>query len=198
MNAVPLAAAAATPPGTNVVVIVESTSSSPSHWIGWIGWSIGAALLIGVAVMAARRSAMRDVGRPRRLFRVSVAAFTWSSVIALMLAPQQFYESHDLPFVLVLILRMAGLAGFAFVLFGGADLFLEHFRPQPSRNWLMIAPPLFIGLTLGFVIASGLGNSFDVFPEAGYPVLIPAGGAAGLSWWSWLPAPHGQLAHVFE
>jgi hypothetical protein len=141
---------------------------------------------------------MRDVDPPRRGFRIAVAAVTWSGVIALMLAPEQFYAAHGVPFALMLLVRVVGLAAFAFVLFAAADLLLQYFRPQLSWNWLMTAPPLFTGLTLGFIIASGMGDAFDVFAEAGYPALIPAGCAAGLSWWSWLPAPHGQPIHVFE
>jgi len=193
------AAAAAATPGQNIVVIVDRSGPAPAPWIGW---AIGASLLIGVAVTVRRRAAKQDSETPHRVVRILVSALAGSSVVTLMLAPQQFRELSDIPFAvpfaLALFSRLLALTAFGFALVAVPDLVLDYFHPRRTRIWLMIAPPLFIALTLGFIVASGVDDSFHIFSEAGYPVLVPAGGAAGLIWWSWLPAPHSRLVGVFE
>jgi H+/Cl- antiporter ClcA len=119
-------------------------------------------------------------------------------MMTFMLVPRELVEADDPPFAFRLLVIFGIFSLLALALLVAADLLLDFFRPQRTRNWLLIATPLLTVLIPGAVIASGFPSEIGVFSQIDPVMLAFAGVAAALTWWSDLPVRNAQLAHVFE
>ncbi|PSJ37537.1 hypothetical protein [Allosphingosinicella deserti] len=184
------------PRGTNLVVIANAGPPSPLPF--WISLAIGAALVLTAAAQARRSDRVSGQDGPTRSRRILLTACAWAIVVALMAVPEALAGYIDDSIFIAAPLRIAALLMLAVSLYGGLDLLLDYFAPQRSRAWRPVAVLLFAALPPAFSAATGLHDWAELFGDAGGLRLILAGAAAGLIWWSCLPASHRGLTHVFE
>jgi hypothetical protein len=88
-----------------------------------------------------------------------------------------------------MLAHFGGLSVIAVMLLGTADLLLDAFRPQRTQFWLAIAPPLLTAFTIAMLAGAGWLEPVSFPPDAMQLMLALAALAAGLTWWSYLPAP---------
>jgi hypothetical protein len=99
---------------------------------------------------------------------------------------------------LVLFAHFLGYWLFAAMLIGTTDLLFDAFRPCRSRAWLIIGVPLFAAFIVAILRVTGWTDPLVVPPTREQAVAVVAALAAGLIWWSWLPASWDPVARVFE
>jgi hypothetical protein len=181
-------------PATNVVhITLAAPAPVPSPWISW---TIGAATLCVVAVVAGRRFS-KHAEPPRRALRILSAAVAAALALALMESPRDLMDG--LPEFAV---RLAGRMIFFMVvfgaLFGALDLVLNAGTPTRRREWLLAGVASFAVLLPATIRLTNLGEWTPMFANGGTGAAAMAGAAAGLVWWSCLPLRDARLAHVFE
>jgi hypothetical protein len=85
------------------------------------------------------------------------------------------------------------------VLFGVADFWLALLRPRRSRRWLAAAILLFMLLVgLCLAIAQLAVDPPTALVTAKMAATLVIAAAAGIAWWSYLPAPSTDVAGRFE
>ena len=163
---------------------------------------LGAALLALACAgsLAARRNRRPAEPAPPRLMRIFAAASLFASSLTLWLVADELSRSGasgELP-VLAAVAAAAFLV-VGLVLFGIADFWLAMLRPRRSRRWLAAAILLFM-LLVGLCLAIALwATDPPANPiQANLAVTIVIAAAAGIAWWSYLPAPRADVAGRFE
>lgn|GEM_PF-3994020 len=171
----------------------------------WIGFVIGAVVLVAAAAWARRRAGQSELGPARRRTRILRAASAFGFGLALILAPREYLRGNLFaPWLsasdpLFILFGMAiGYTLAALVLIGTLDLLLDLFSPARSRLWLAIAPPLFLLYAAACAALTAWKDSAPLDPDPRQLLLVAAGLATGLVWWADLPAARVRVAQVFE
>jgi hypothetical protein len=166
----------------------------------WVGLAVGLAVIVAVAALARWRARRADQTPPRRRARILWASASGAGAMTAMLVPEQL--ARNAPFEpsieFGLLVHFVSMGVLALMLLGTADLLLDAFRPRRSRAWLAIAPLLLAAFVTGTLAATGWLGTVSTEPDPHQLMLVLAGIAAGLTWWSHLPAPANRSAGVFE
>ena len=101
------------------------------------------------------------------------------------------------PFMMIAA-NFVGYWLFAAMLVGTTDLVFDAFRPRRSRAWLMLGAPLFAAFIVTILRVTGWTDPLVIPPTRDQAIAVVAALAAGLVWWSWLPASWDPVARVFE
>jgi hypothetical protein len=171
------------------------------HPVPWAGLAVGAVLFAAVALLARRRAGQMQTAPPWRLGRIVEAALVWAFVYQAMRMPgfgQLDYEGVGPVFLFGQLLLALGFAILAALLIGTADLLLDGLRPRRTRLWLLGGPPVVALFGIGFLAATGWMDMVSRTPGWREFMLAAGALAAGLAWWSRLPATDRRIAGIFD
>ena len=165
----------------------------------WIGLGVGAAALLGAAILASRRARERRPGPSGRFRRVAATSTAFMVTLTLMYLPFGWLHETTLARLgLQLAVPVSTLLAGGLVVFGIMDLLVGFAEARRTKAWLAAAP--FIFLTL-LVVAAGVPTLLtQAGPELNLRqiMLVQDAIAASLVWWSFLPAPERTVGGVFE
>jgi hypothetical protein len=173
----------------------------------WPAVATGAAVLLAAAALAWWRRRAPVAVRPRRGIRILAAGAGGGGGALVQMASSGTMVTGaggigwdpmaDSP-LLVLFAHFLGYWLFAAMLVGTTDLLFDAFRPRRSRAWLVIGVPLFAAFIIAMLRATGWTDPLVIPPTRDQAIAVVASLAAGLIWWSWLPASWDPVAQVFE
>jgi MYXO-CTERM domain-containing protein len=189
--------------GDAPVTLHFTTVSGPPPPI-WPGFVMAAAVLLAAVVLAWWRRRAPVSPRPRRRTRIIVAGAAGGGGGALvkMAAPGTIGGTGWGPYApspwMDLFVHFLTYWLFAILLVGTTDLLFDVLRPCRNRTWLFVGAPLFAAFIIAILRATGWIDPLVIPPTRDQAIVAVAALAAGLTWWSWLPASWEPIAHVFE
>ena len=193
-SAAPGAAIAGVPP---LPASGAPQESGPDAWVGFVIVLVALAVACGVA---RRRTRMAEAEPPGRLMRICYSSMAFSGAMITLLVASEVFRTQPSSLMIPMVgIALASFTLVGMILFGIADFWLGLLRPCRNRSWMVAAI-----VSFGLVIAAALTLAYWIAgatQELLHPDVLQicgAGIAAGIIWWSFLPAPRRDVSGLFE